>query len=746
MAECLVPDLPAVKLALEQINELDKQLRAERAPFSQEASNDLIQIAQAIKDLEASRRAARDQLEVQTIETSKLRHQDRTQRDDIIREISAAAAAARDAGAAELKQLRQELSDVEQEIQVMEKRQELLEDQNALLLPERDVLKAQHDELVSQLNQQLSEKADLQIHVTDTKKEIRSTKDKIEHSAAAKERLEEEMIHHRRTFSERKNLLEDEMKTMENSIQDQRRMNAEKRRELDEVTAQLVEREDRVHEYSQQVVQLEGSVAELSSTRQNLEAQLEAETRRSERLDEQRAAQETELQELEEARKQNVLTLQENIAQVEGEIEAAQKLNGVHVRSLAEISEIFREQRRTEDEAMAEHHSLMGRLQKSKQQLDERVAAVATYKLENKEMQAEMKQLHESNKVNAELFQKKLKDLEEKLLNAKKSRTKLETHRDEQRDSLETLKEQQERSANELGSAVAVTESRYSELRGEEKKLQEEDEATDALIEELTREISRAQEENQKMKMKYQEEIKQLMLDAESITQAQQEKENQFKERRSVLVEVEAQWERERSRYKILQEHTTELQNRRDDLEFSIQQMKDQTAALLKSKEDVQKELQTVGEKHVETLAWLSEQIYVTERKLYETGRTLERVNVENSRLHLSVELMEEEMSDVNMEKRKHTQEIEQMKEEVQSLCSTLLEDWMVNKVATEEASARDQQLVEEMQALLLQVNKRTHHVGDVNSRLERELRGVSERLEKVSFQQQQQKDERNPV
>ncbi|TTE07127.1 hypothetical protein Baya_14876 [Bagarius yarrelli] len=88
MAACLVPDQPAVNITLEHLEELDTQLRAEGVAFSPEASHHLRETADAIKELEALRKAAHEELEVETIETGKLRHRLLSQRDGIISEIS----------------------------------------------------------------------------------------------------------------------------------------------------------------------------------------------------------------------------------------------------------------------------------------------------------------------------------------------------------------------------------------------------------------------------------------------------------------------------------------------------------------------------------------------------------------------------------------------------------------------------------------------------------------------------------
>lgn len=51
MATCLVPDFPAVMIALEHLKELDKQLKEDGIPFSPEASLHLTEITSAITQL-----------------------------------------------------------------------------------------------------------------------------------------------------------------------------------------------------------------------------------------------------------------------------------------------------------------------------------------------------------------------------------------------------------------------------------------------------------------------------------------------------------------------------------------------------------------------------------------------------------------------------------------------------------------------------------------------------------------------
>ncbi|XP_053489429.1 centromere-associated protein E isoform X2 [Ictalurus furcatus] len=733
MAACLVPDFPAVNIALEHLGELDKQLKAEGVSFSQEASHHLSKIADAIKELEASRKAVHEELEVETIETGKLRHQLLSQHDDILAEISAAVAAARDANTAEMNQLQLEMANVVREIESMEKRRKLLEEENVLLLPEHQLLSASYTELTEQLNSQLSEKADTQIMLNETRNEIQSTKEKIARVHSTRKDLQDNLTRERKQFEETKKMLKKEIDETMNAIQEQTKTNAELHKELNMALAELMKKEEKVDGLSNQISLLERSTVRLKTSQRKHEEQIEDTIEKSDELTKQKKLREKELRELREELNLQLLKLQENIGTVEREIEEEQKENSVRLEAISKLSSIFRAQRKKEDDALADQSNLSRELEKSKQRLDERFASIGKYKLQIKEMEEEMKELHEANKISVEMFQKNLVVLEGQLAKVKKNRAAFEVEREELCLQMETLKEQHEDNVRKLCSAISLDKTRYSELAEEKKKLKEH-EVMSYLIEELTHRISRVEEARKQTEIKYNDEIQQLNVEAESISQARLDEEKELKDQETVLSKAEAQFDADQSRHRTLKQQTTELKARKYHLELSIQEVKERTAAMLQPKEDLKKDLQTLRENHMELLRSHAQQISATERSVYENGLMLEQANMENSRLHLvgqsRIEQMKEDIINARKEKEKHTQETGWMKEEVQSIYRSLVEAWIRDKLATEESVEKDQKVLEAMQTFMLQVQERKEHIGSINGRLEAELKAMSTLLE----------------
>ncbi|KAG1973095.1 hypothetical protein F2P79_000685 [Pimephales promelas] len=288
MAACLVPDFPAVRIALEHLAELDTRLREEGVSFSQEASHHLRETAEAIEELESSRKTAREKLEVETIETSKLRHKKINLQDEIKNEISACVAAAREDNAAVLNQLQSELKSVVDDIQSMEEKQQIFEQENAVLLRERENIKGNYGEAVDQMNQQLSKKAGTKILLTEKQNEIQSLKDEIVQVEIAQRDLKENMIQKRKTFAESKHTIEKEIEETVLKIKEQRKIYAETRREMVIITSELQDKEETVTQCENHISQLEKNIAGLNASKIKSKDWLHEESSKTEELDRQK--------------------------------------------------------------------------------------------------------------------------------------------------------------------------------------------------------------------------------------------------------------------------------------------------------------------------------------------------------------------------------------------------------------------------------------------------------------------------
>ncbi|KAK7142644.1 hypothetical protein R3I94_012104 [Phoxinus phoxinus] len=732
MAACLVPDFPAVRIALEHLGELDTRLREEGVSFSQEASHHLRETAEAIKELESSRKTAREKLEVETIETSKLRHQKINLQDEIKNEIAACVAAAREDNAAVLNQLQSELKSVVDDIQSMEEKQHIFEQENAVLLQERENIQGNYGDAVDQMNQQLSKKAGTKILLTEKQNEIQSLKDKIVQVETAQRGLKENMIQKRKTSAESKHTVGNEIEETVLKIKGQRKINAETRRELDIITSELQDKEETVTQCENHIAHLEKNIARLNASKIKCKEWLHEESSKTEELDRQKEFNERELLELAEAFEQKVQAIQEQMLEIENEIKEEQEVKiGLSERH-AKLSDIFSTQRKKEDDMIAEKHSLSKRLEENKLRHDEDIICIAKCRFEMKKMKEETRQLHDANIISADMFRKTLEEQEGQLAKQNMIRSVIEAEREKISQSLKTLKGEHEEYVKKMNASIEQTEKKYGELLEEEKKLQDHI-LLNSVIEDLTEELSNTEEEGKQLEMNYQPEIIQLTRDAEPIAQAHMEKEQELKVKESVLEAVESQLDIDHLKHLTLKNHITELENQKKNLELSIQKVTKQTAALLQPKDDLKKKLMTLRANHMDTLTSNAAEISAVEKSIYENRVMLEQVQMENSRLHMRIEQMKEEILDAEKDKEKYTQEAKWMAEGKQSLFKSLIDTWTTDMLLTEESADQDQKIVESICSLKVRIQERKHHISDINSRLEKELVGLSSMLAKPS-------------
>ncbi|XP_062379289.1 coiled-coil domain-containing protein 175 [Sardina pilchardus] len=725
MASCLVPDFPAVLLALEHLSELEKQLKDEDVSFSQEASHHLREISTAIRELEASRKAVHEQLEVETIESGKVRHQVLRFRDEITKEITDGVAAARNVNSTQLNQLEAELKSLMEEIESMEVNQGLLEEQNALLYPERERVKRNHENVISMLNFQLAEKANKQILLNEKINEIEDIKAKIASVELIRGDLLSDATQETNKFTEAKNDLEEQIEQYTNSIQQQKINNGQIRRELDALSTELQEREDREVDLRNTVYQIEMTISRLIATEKRFNKQLAEETSKSEKLEQQRAFHEKELAELRVAFRNKEESLQQSILETDEEIKECELLTSVHLASITRLTDHFNIQRKLEDDTMAEHNAMARRLEWSKLRLEERIASIAKYKIEIKEMEEGIRQLHETTVVNNDLFKRNLEEMEVQLAKEKKTRAAFETEREELCQSLEDLKVAHEEHMNKVNEAIENTKEQSHQLREEEKKLQEHV-FMSSLIERLKKMVAEAAESTREMEIAVIAEIEQFEEETESLTKHRLELEELLEIEQSILSGVEGEFDIDQARHQTLTKETTDLKFKKMQLELSIQDTQDDIVAILRPKEDLKLELVELRRNHLEILKSQAEQISETERVIYENGVMLEQVDRENCRFHVCIEQMKEDVFNANQDKARHTQETEWLREEVGSLFKSLLDAWGNDIVVTKESNEKDLQNYKAFQNLLMKLGNRKYHIGSVIDKLTREFESLT--------------------
>lgn len=728
MASCLVPDFPAVTVALEHLKELDKQLKEEGMSFSPEASLHLGEITAAIIELEADRRAAHERLEVETIENSKLRHQINDIREKISQEIMADVAAARASNAEEMEQLHKDLIAVSRQHVATVKRQEALLSQNEALYPEREQAKAEREEIVAALNDQITFKYGLQMQLDQTLEQI----DELKTCSAAVEQdkmgLQQNMALDREAFTVKQDNLSREVAQVEGKIKHQKQALRRSRKELDRVNDKKRETHDHLGELTLHMAKLESNLQRLTASRCQSEEQLEGETQKHQELRQQREMLKKELCELRKIFSVALPHLTQEIATVEGKIEEGRASRLLCQDSLAEISEIFKHQCDEESQVRAEHFCVSQQLDRSELQLEECIASIVKHSKEIKEMDKLIAELLEADTINKRVFER---DQEEMCSNMETERKSISHFEEEKRRLmvlLEGAKRKQEECVAKMTSDIVSTRRRYQELRQEEAALQQrQPESVDADL--LMSHVTQCDTQYRREESKHHQEIEERTAEAEIITRSNEEKQREVEEKEERLKEVEAMWSKERARHERIQMLSFELRRRRNDLELMILGLKEKTSSLLQPKKELKAELEEMRKSHMDKLDQRASELRAAETSIYENRVKLEHVGTENSRLHLCIRQMTEGVNRAREDRDRYWQEVHQFSQDMQALLESLQKAWREDVLVTRDCQSSDGDLLVSMSASRHRLNTRRQQLGDFSSLLHQQMLDFSRRL-----------------
>ncbi|XP_033480791.1 uncharacterized protein ccdc175 [Epinephelus lanceolatus] len=728
MASCLVPDSPAVMVALEHLKELDKQLKEEGIPFSPEASLHLMGITSAITELEADHRAAYEHLEVETIENSKLRHQINNIRDRMSQNIMADVAAARASKAEEIEQLHKNLNTVSQLQEATEKRQEAFLSQNKVLHPEREQMKAEHEEIIAAQNEQITLKYGLQMQLDQSLHQIEDLKSCIAAVEEDKLTLQQKMVLERETFTVKKDSLSREVD--QEKITQQKQAIRRSRKELDRLNDKKRETSDHLGELMIVMTKLESNIQKLAASRCQYETQLQGENQQREML-------KKEFCELGETLSVAVQHLKEEIATLEGKIEEGRTSRLVCLDTLAQIYEIFKQQQDEENEVRAEHSHISQQLERSKLQLEECVSSIVKHSKEIKEMDKQNKELLEVDTITKRVFQRNQEELCDNMDTEKKNISNFEEEKKWLTRLLEEEKRKQEEHVAKMTSEISITWRRYEELRQEEtalRKRQPKSTSADLLMSHVTQcEVEFRQRETE-----HHEEMDQCIAETESIMRSYEVKQREVEDKEEMLKEVEAKWNEEQSRHQRLTTLTYELRTTREDLELRIQGLKEKTVSLLQPIEEMKAELEDMRGCYMDLLDKQASELRTVEMSIYDNSMKPEQVSMENSRLHLHITQMTEDVSRARRNKDRYWQEVHQFRKDIKVLFESLQEAWKEDSLVTQDCKSRDSVLLVSFRAMMNDLQTRRLQLGKFSTLLLQQMLNFSKRLGDKTTKEQQ--------
>ncbi|TNN46469.1 hypothetical protein EYF80_043327 [Liparis tanakae] len=728
-SSCLVPDFPAVMVALEHLKELDQQLKEDGVPFSPEASLHLSAITAAVAELEADCRAAHDLLEVETIENSKLRHRIVNISEEMNRECAAAVAAARAADAQVMEQLREDLDAVSQAQDAADKRREALLSREGALRLERARATAEHEEVVAVQNEEIASRYDSQKELDDTRGRIEA----LASGAAAARRdgatLREKMAGEREAFAAGKDALCAEANRAAEEAKRRKRSFETTRGELDEIDAAEREARNRLSAAIFDVARLESGLRKLSATRRQNEIRLRGEARTREELRRRKETLKEEARESEEAFRAAVRRLEDDVAAEEDRITAGRASGSRRRDSLARVYEVFKRWREEEEEARAEHLLVWRELERSKLQLEERVSSVVKHGKEAKEMDRQIRELREAEAVGGRVFERSRAELRDDAAAEEEHVGRLEEEKRRLAGRLEEAKRRQEEHVAKVTADIGDAGTRYRELRGEEAALRERRPASAA--DELEAERGRKEAERR-------EEAERCAAETASAARSREEKLRELEEQEEALEEAAAACGEERARHRRSSELTSEFRSRRSELKRCVRGLRENTASLLRPKEELRAALAALRGGAADALGERAAALMAVEVAVYDDAAKLELVGVENSRLRLRVRQMTEELDGAREAGGRRRREARRLERGSESSLRSLRDAWEEDAAATREGQSADGVPLAALSGVLERLEARRRRLGGVETLLQQQMLDFSRRLGDKTIAEQQ--------
>ncbi|XP_015231353.1 PREDICTED: trichohyalin-like [Cyprinodon variegatus] len=728
MASCQAPEFPAVLVALEHLEELNRRLRQDELPFSAECSGHLTAMAAAVSELDASRRAAREHLEVETIKSSNLRLQIKNMSDRLSEDIMADRAAVRASNAEEMEQLRRDLATSSQIQKESEKKlQELLEQDKVLQL-KRDEVKGMHEVAIATLNDQMSLRYSRQQGLEQKLEQIEELRSSTAAAKQEKASVLQNMALARSAFSEEQENWCRKVEEIEGEIRQQRNVISRIRRELEEVNGRKDETDSCLKEFSVQMVQLESNLERLKASRSYCEHQLQEEASRFQELGRQMEMLQKERDELEDVLSLKVQKLKEQIRAVEVKLQEGQSSGLLLKDRLDQISKVFRCRIEKEKEVRADYLCVSLQLERSGLQLEERITSNIRHSSEIMEMERQIQELQEDGKIKRRVFESRMEELHNDLDAVKSDIGHIKEEIKEASVFLKEEKIRQEEYEMRMTSDICNTRERYEKLLKEEStllQLHPQSAEPDSFIE------LRAQNDKELKEIQniHQQEVEQITAETEKIYRSIEEKQKELDEREKMLEQVEAKWSKVKKRHDELSDLNTELNRRRSELELSIQDTEEQTRILLKPRDNMKAELEDLLESFTDMLSYQNRELRAVEESIYKHKVMLERIKTQNSRIRLCSRELVEDLCTCRQETERYQEEVQEFNLKAKALLQELEGAWKRDVSVIKDGERSDDVLLVSMNSLLNQLKNRNQQLMSVGTLLHQVMVEFSRRL-----------------
>ncbi|KAM9294367.1 coiled-coil domain-containing protein 175 [Gastrophryne carolinensis] len=719
-----------VAQVLEHIVEVERQLKEKDSVFFEEAVQHLMVVADAVKELEDTRKTTRELLEEETIENSKLRYKITHLPAIIAKEIEDAVTSACESISLEILQLQNDLKNISLDQENTEKKQLMLEEQNLSLGDHGRTLWEEHQEAVEILNQHMADKAGQSILVNQThNRRKKAEEDAIDYRHKTED-LTEDMDNERKRFHEEMENLAVEILETQRKTETQEAKNEEKKNDLEQRRSVLFDLEEKINKEKEVVSALKSSILLQQASHGRLTDKLDFQKKQSADLSNKIDILELRMVNQKEDFNQQSNSLNEQLLKLEEEMNTQKILQ----ESLAEKHKALKQEYQAASEEEDRQHAfkkdLSLQLDKSTAVLNEKQELLGKIRKELKEMEQESEKLVESMRLTAQHLAFQVEESRQNLGTERQKRMIIQNNKNETTKEMELWKLSEEAIINGLKQRITTGQDRQKFYTKEGTRLQKEIKHLEKEIFSVTEELERNHRDYLQEEHILKEQIKTLEEKLEASNKHLQSEQERLTTNIPIKNEAEDSCIKENKNYEDLKKFAAELKSKQKTLEVSIAKMCKDTEAHSKIKEAKKISLKELRDSAFKKLQCDLQSIKQADINIYEINRKLELVNMENCRLKLQNAQYKDGIAAMKAESKKHTSASKQLEGDLNSLVEHLHKCWEEDHNVCNDFSERDQEILDSIVELLKKIHCREEKIGYLNGALQGKLAGISSILQ----------------
>ncbi|KAG8449387.1 hypothetical protein GDO86_016148 [Hymenochirus boettgeri] len=731
MASSLVlANCSTMSVALQHIMAIEKLLKAEDPAFDEEAAQQVIEITQALKELEQARKKARESLEEQTIKNNKLRYRIQHLPGIIAKEIKEAVLSARHSNASELQELQNELRNTALQLEQTGQRQTELQEMNSFLGQKRATLWNANQQAIDLLNQQMAEKAYLSIVVNETHVKCKDAEDSVIEYKNRTEDLAEDMTLERQDFFEEKRCLLDEIKEIQEKSRKQEAQNADKKEAYKQLSSVLFNEEDKVSKEREIIQGLKDEIFLLQASHVRVTEKMDVQTKEAHNLANKKRHFEVSIEEMKDNYNKESNSLREKISKLNEELHNAENVHQMLIQKNKQLIEEHQSAREKEDKKFAKKQDSTKQLEEARAVLNGKMELYGKLKKEIRIMELETEKQLESGRLCIEQLTTHVEESRENITNETEKRKLVQVKKEEVSKDYDLWKLAEETFRNQTGDRIVNGRKKFAALTEMGNQFEKDLEKWDKEIQSLTEEVEKEEESFLQMEKSLTLEIQALQEEVNAVSKQLETENETLSSKIPVLKETEAKYNMETQKYEQLKNDAAELKKKQRSLALSIKSITKEVEMSLELKEAKMITLKNLRNASYEELQSYLSRILLTEKDLYEVNRRLELVVMENCRLKLCCVQLKEEIEKSVTESNTHKSAVKKIKDCLESLIGDLYEGWEKDHFVCKDFSDQDQDILDALSEFIKKMNQRAEKMDFFSCKLQEKLNGLNSLLD----------------